>query len=475
MVKAPSKSSTLCLSILATLVLAVASVGCKKEKALGSGQQPTFSTDTIIFDTVFTTVGSVTEFFKVYNPHKGIMTIDQIYIEGGENSNFRLNVNGDPGKAFTNVEILAQDSIFIFVEVTVDPNNGTTPLIITDKIIFENKGVKQEVKLVAWGQDAHFFRPSSGNAFLLDCGGSLFTDKPNVFYGYGVIGEGCTFTIPAGAKVHFHPGSGIIVYKGSLNINGTETNEVVLQGDRLEYTYREVPGQWEGIRFIQPANSNITHAVIKNGFYGLWVDTAKNATDKVMVSKTEIKNMASLGIYGNAGARIDASNCLVSNCGLYGLALTYGGTFNFNHCTFANYWSESTRSTPNFYLKNWFKNPNNSDNIRPLELAIDNCIFYGNLDNEFETDLKSGALLNYTVRNCCIKSDQDLSGSEYQSIKQNIDPAFENVSDKNFKLSAGSVCRDFANTGVSSILVTDDIDDKPRPGGLGNDLGCYEF
>lgn len=470
MLQAP-RNTRLVLVFLVTAVLAVMSVGCKKEKALGSSEQPTFSTDTIIFDTVFTTVGSVTEIFKVYNPYKGIMTIDQIYLEKGESSNYRLNVNGDPGKAFTGIEIPAEDSIFVFVEVTVDPNSATTPLIVTDKVIFETKGNKQSIDLVAWGQDAHFFKPSSGNAFIMPCGFTLLTDKPNVFYGYALVDEGCSLNIPAGAKLHFHPGSGIIVYKGSLNITGTATNKVILQGDRLEYDYRDVAGQWEGVRMIQPQNSNIIHAVIKNGFYGLWVDTTFSSSHTVSVQKTEIANMASLGIYGNAGARITATNCLVTACGMYGLALTYGGTFNFNHCTFANYWTESTRSTPNFYLKNWFTNPDNSDNIRDLDLTMDNCIIYGNLENEFDRDLKTAGVMNYIFRNCFIRTDQDVStGTHFNAISKNIDPAFENVTGKIFKLTSGSACRGAANTNGG---ITDDIDDRARDGSP--DVGCYEY
>jgi hypothetical protein len=181
--------------------------------------------------------------------------------------------------------------------------------------------------------------------------------------------------------------------------------------------------------------------------------------------------MASLGIYGNAGARITATNCLVTACGMYGLALTYGGTFNFNHCTFANYWTESTRSTPNFYLKNWFTNPDNSDNIRDLDLTMDNCIIYGNLENEFDRDLKTAGVMNYIFRNCFIRTDQDVStGIHFSAISKNIDPAFENVTGKIFKLTSGSACRGAANTNGG---ITDDIDDKTRDGSP--DVGCYEY
>jgi hypothetical protein len=467
-----TKISSLAFLGLILLFIATLETGCRKEKFITDGSaQLSFSQDTIIFDTVFTTVGSVTQYLKVYNPHKGIIRISEIYIEGGQNSNYRLNVDGAPGKAFTDVEIGAEDSIFIFVEVTVDPNSGTSPLILSDKIIFKTNGNEQKVDLVAWGQDAYFYKPASGsNAFYMTCNFTLPTDKPNVFYGYAIVDENCDLTVPAGAKLHFHPGSGIIVYKGSLNVNGTLTNKVVIQGDRLEYDYQDVSGQWEGIRMIQPKTSSITHAEIKNGFYGLWVDTTFSNADLITVDKTEISNMASLGIYGNAGARITATNCLVKKCGLYGLALTYGGDFVFNNCTFGNYWSESVRNTPNFYFKNWFET-GTGDNIRDINLTMDNCIIYGNLANEFDTDLKPATVMNYLFRNCFIKTEEDLSDvAHYISISKNIDPAFTNAGEGNLKLIAGSACIGAANTATS---LPDDIDEKVRD--ASPDVGCYEF
>ncbi len=470
--KSALKVSILPLITVLLVAIMVFSASCKKEKLItDSSANLRFSEDTIIFDTVFTTVGSTTQFFQVYNKNKGIIKISNIYLEGGNASNYRLNVDGVPGKSFSDVEIGSQDSIFIFVEVTVDPNSATTPLIVTDKIIFETNGNVQKVDLVCWGQDAYFYKPLPGsNAFILPCATTLATDKPNVFYGYAIVDENCTLNIPAGANCYFHPGSGIIVYKGSINVSGTNAAPATFQGDRLEYDYRNVPGQWDGIRFITPQNSLIANAVIKNGFYGLWVDSTYTNSNFITVSKTEISNMASLGIYGNAGAQIKASNCLVKACGAYGLALTYGGDFDFNECTFANYWTEEARNTANFYFKNWFTTPS-GDNVRDANVVFNNCIIDGNLTNEFETDLKSGALLNYTFSNCFIKSDKDLSdASRFILVSKNVNPLFEDVSNGIFKLTAGSPCRGAANFYGS---ITDDILGNPRD--ASPDVGCYEY
>ncbi|HYG51549.1 MAG TPA: hypothetical protein VD905_11640, partial [Flavobacteriales bacterium] len=102
---------------------------------------------------------------------------------------------------------------------------------------------------------------------------------------------------------------------------------------------------------------------------------------------------------------------------------------------------------------------------------VNNCIIYGNLTNEFETDLKPAAVMNYTFRKCFIRSDKDLSdGAHYIGISQNVDPGLEDPSANKFKLLAGSLCIGAADALFAPI---DDIDDKPRDGSP--DIGCYEF
>jgi hypothetical protein len=53
-----------------------------------------------------------------------------------------------------------------------------------------------------------------------------------------------------------------------------------------------------------------------------------------------------------------------------------------------------------------------------------------------------------------------------------VDPVFENVTGKIFKLNVTSGCRDAANT-LSPIPTADDIEDKPYVGTP--DIGCYEY
>ena len=61
---------------------------------------------------------------------------------------------------------------------------------------------------------------------------------------------------------------------GTLLINGTFDDPVILQGDRLEYVYNDVPGQWDGIWLMNGSKHNdIEYTEIKNAVIGIQVDT----------------------------------------------------------------------------------------------------------------------------------------------------------------------------------------------------------
>ena len=110
---------------------------CRKNQHLtGLQYQIETSSDTILFDTIFTTIGSTTKQFKCYNNYNGILTISSIHLEQETNSPFRINVDGVSGIHFENIELLPGDSAYIFVEVTIDPNGQNLPLIVEDRILF---------------------------------------------------------------------------------------------------------------------------------------------------------------------------------------------------------------------------------------------------------------------------------------------------------------------------------------------------
>ena len=331
--------------------------GCKKDDFLSdTNLKLQFSQNEVLFDTVFVSIGSVTKNFKVYNPYdQPVKTNIRL---AGQGINFRMNVNGKPGRDFKDVEIRAKDSLWIFIEVTVDPSSVALPYIIKDSIIFETNGSQQDVDLTAWGQNAHFIVATNfiNDNFplyaLLDpaLNASIIWDSllPYVIYGYLVIDSTQTLTIQEGCKIHFYNSSGLWVYKGgTLKVNGSKLHPVVFQGARREAGFADEPGQWDRIWLNNGSVSDINYAIIKNGFIGLQCDVFPEpaAADHLFLLNTIIKNMSGIGIL-SYDFTIKGWNNVVANCGSYCCALTAGGDYEFTHCSIANYWRLQQRSTP---------------------------------------------------------------------------------------------------------------------------------
>lgn len=470
--------------LLITIVLAIFTQ-CKKDTLYDGAATLNFSVDSVLFDTVFTTVGSVTKRLKVYNPYNQKINISSVSIKDRENSFFRMNVDGRAGNTITDVEILPKDSAFIFIEVTIDPTNQNNPLVIEDELIFITNGSEQIVNLIAWGQDAIFYTPTNYvnglPPFSIIPDGTVWTfEKPIVIYGYAVVDSTHSLTIEAGTQVHFHRGSGLWIYKdGKLTVNGDVNAPVVFQGDRLEPIYDDEPGQWDRIWINEGAqNSSIKHAVIKNSFIGIQAETLvltqddlskPTSTNTLTLENVIIEHASGYGIYGR-NFRINATNCLVSNCGLYSVGLTGGGEYHFNHVSVANYWTQNTRQTPAFYISNVYEFPKNTINIRSIENStFTNCIVYGNNDTEFDFDFDTQTPVNVNFNKCLIKTTVDVSDNTYFSdLFTNSNPRFVNPEGLDFHLASGS---DAINQGNPGVFF--DLEENPRDGQP--DLGCYEF
>jgi hypothetical protein len=244
--------------------------GCQKEEFTTSGSDKlTFSVDTLRFDTVFTQLGSATRIVKAYNASDKSIRIAHIHFENESQTRFRLNVDGLQGKDFFDVEIAPNDSLYIFAAVTVNPDDplSASPFVLEEKLVFETNGNIQKVQLEAWGQNANYlpsrFYADSITALTCNGGDWVWDDpKPYVIYGVLLIDD-CKVRIPAGTHIYVHGGltkvaddtsvtiynDGFIALRGNstLTIEGTKDHPVVIQGDRLEPEFAEVPGQWAGI------------------------------------------------------------------------------------------------------------------------------------------------------------------------------------------------------------------------------------
>lgn len=432
------------------------SSSCRKETFEDDpGAQLTFSTDTILFDTVFTKLGggpeprSVNRRFTVRNPHNRTIKTS-IHLGMGQASAFRINVDGLPVTSLNDYEIRADDSIYVFVEVTVDPNNQNNPIFLLDSVVFRTNGNTQDVKLVAWGQDAYYLSDSvlTGNIIWAD------QQKPYVIYNSILIDANAKLTILEGVKVYSSVNSRIFV-NGTLEITGSKDNPVILQGARLEQAYRNIPSQWFGIRFLPASRLNkIDHAVVKNGVVGIEVDSLQNGGGfKLELSHTKILNMSAGGLIGYT-AWIKATNVLSANCGQYTFLGELGGNYELKHCTFANYNTTFLRSKPAFGLSDAdYVDVNGSRSPNNLQFLIQNTIVWGSLKEELVFFDGGQGTVTATIQNTLMRTETGgLSGNNNLI---NIDPKFIDYRELNFELDTLSPVKDVGLTSLTPPVLDD--------------------
>ena len=475
-------------TILIATILMIVGVSCKKDNSpFSENNKLNFSQDSVLFDTVFTQVGSFTKYFRVINPNNSTLTLSKIYLARGNSSFYRLNVDGAPGKSFDNIEIAAGDSIYVFVEVTINPNNQSNPFVYQDSIIFDSPAGQQDVDLYSVARNCYLHLPTktiylgNGGTFSygsLPCGEVWNNDKPHLVFGYALIDSTCTLTINAGTEVYFHQNGGIVADRGAcLKVLGTKDQRVTFQGDRLDYEYRDISGQWERIWLLDGSNNNeINYAVIKNAFIGVQTEPFafyENGGSvlqqrKVKITNTIIQNCSYAGIFSRY-YNVEMGNSIISNCGSYLAALIYGGSYSFRHCTFANYWSEETRNTPSIYINN----KNDVQNF-PIDSAyFVNCILDGNNSEELSLDTASvsGQINQMKFINNMLKTQIGTSNlNRFINNKINQSPSFRDPGNKDFRLNSNSPA---INYGVQLPTYQTDLNGVLRD--QTPDLGAYEY
>jgi hypothetical protein len=477
-------------------------MGCRKESSfVRTGTTLQFSADTIFLDTVFTGIGSSTRQLRVFNPTTENLIIDRIFLGKGPQSAFRMNVNGQSTKDARDVEILARDSIYIFIETTADAQ-GNLELLHTDSIIFLTGNRSQHVNLVTLALDAYFHYPDSVLRISQDpfpdlllpysfasCNTTWRADKPHVVYGYVVVPDQCVLTIDPGTQIHFHNNSGLWVANGgSLQVDpagmGDYETPVVFQGDRLEPFYKEIPGQWGGLLggiFFQgnSVNNVMRNAIVKNATIGIRLDSNAAATPNVLLSNVRVYNHSRVGLYGGFG-NLEAENMVLANCGLYTF-FALGGSYAFRHTTFANYWNQSSRGTPAIGLTNFFEFDRQIF-VRELTKAyFGNCIVFGSNESEFGVARAPQGRLDYQFVNALLKinpqpddNSYDLNNpANFMDVIINRAPLFANVTENNYQLDSASAAINMGNT-TDGIRIPLDIRGQLRSFGGLPDLGAYE-
>ncbi len=419
-----------CLSAFLSITLALFLSQCKKNTSSSDPEKKlSFSTDTIRFDTVFSRQGSATRAFLINNPHNQILKLSSITLQGPNADYYQLNVDGAAGKSFTDIEILAKDSIYVFVEVNIDPNNRTSPLIIDADIVFEYNGNSKKIYLESIGQDVILFKPERRFRFpafnyslIFDHpnetsdtkqfinGETVFTwtnqGKPYLIFDYLVIDSLQRLYIEQGCKVYFHNSSGLWAYRGAtLKVKGTKNNPVLFKGDRLDKDFLNAPGQWDRIWLSDGSDEHeINYAIIKNAFIGIQTDpfalydTASKVEAKrtVRISNTTIQNCSGYGLFHRLFNVLGHNNAIM-NCSEGLVNISLGGNYQFYHSTFANYPSINSRNEPSIIISN-------RDGIAIDSAYFGNCIIAGDREEEIKIDSAGNNKMDYKFDHCLLRT-----------------------------------------------------------------------
>lgn len=442
-------------------------LSCRKQTFITSADASLLLADSIRFDTVFSTVGSVTQYFTIINTNDQKLRLSSVKLMGGSNSPYRINVDGIAGIETGNLEMEAGDSIYVFVSVTVDPNSDSQPFLVKDSIQVSYNGNHRYVQLEAYGQNAHFLK---NHVVAADV--TWNNDLPYVISGGMLVNEGATLIIEKGCRIYMHANAPVIV-DGTLIVNGTKTDGVTFQGDRLDKGYRDLPASWPGLIFRESSNSNrITYAIIKNAYQAVVTAGASgNALPKLSMSECIIDNAYDVGILANTSS-INAVNCLVSNCGA-NVFLEKGGDYNFTHCTIASYGNsfiEHKRPVVSV------SNTDEQQNSYSLNALFRNCIIWGDagsVEDEI-TVVKAGSepfevLLDYSLYKVKNASPE----ITLQAGIANQDPAFDSINNgrRYYDFHIGKNASPALEAGIATSIATD-LDGRLREGLP--DLGCYE-
>jgi len=443
-----------------------------------------FSSDTISFDTVFTTIGSTTKYLTVTNPGSEKILISSLKL-ANEKSFFKLNIDGNSANKLNDIEINSKDSLFIFVQVNVDPQNENNPIFIKDSIVFEVNGYTQSVKLIAYGQDVTILRSKALGTTVWN------SKKPYLLFDSVWVLPNSTLTIEKGTKIFCHDSTKIQVY-GNIIVNGTVEEPVTFRGDRLDeiwegYEYDFATSQWSGIEiFPSKKKSIINNCTIKNAIIGLYVgDAFSDEMAKVDLQNTIIHNNSYSGVYA-INSDMVFKNCQISNSGFYNFFIIAGGNYNFYHCTIANYFgldhNTKRQEIPCLTVTNAVEygkllifNPLKNTNFY-------NCIIDGSLNNEIIFQVLEDLDFNFMFYNCAVKV--------HESIKKDFNDNFTNCffndtikylkvkewdynfqpDTNSFEINKGNIEYILKTTGIENDLKGNSRIKDGMP-----DLGAYEF
>lgn len=447
----------------------------------------TFSVDTVTFDTIFTTIGSATQIIKIYNPNNQHINISTLQLGQAEMSPYRINVDGMVSRSnqFSNIEIRAKDSLYVFVEVTIDPQRENSPVFVKDSIELNVNTNKQSIKLIAFGQNMVLLKNKTIYNDTL-----LTAQKPYVIVGDLKVDTAKTLTLEPGTKLYFNDKASLLVY-GNLIAEGTADRPIVMRGDRTDQIFTDIPynfisNQWGGVFLLNPeGHHRLDFVRMNSGYIGLYFAN-QNRTHKptLTILNSKIHNFLKYGLVVQNGD-ITVANTEISNTGSYAVYLN-GGVHRFYHSTIANYFNNTNMA----YLQPSQKEGDVSvaimelNRIVPMRTVFENCIVTGTNRTEMDILTRFDKKYHGEFSTSYIKKENpDTPSIHYQNITwANVnDTVFKNtyfnLQEKkyyNFELDSVSPARDIGNIEIAKKYPKDlNGNDRLRDGKP--DAGAYEW
>ncbi|MDR3338495.1 MAG: hypothetical protein LBT25_00115 [Candidatus Symbiothrix sp.] len=454
----------------------------------------TFSTDTLAFDTVLTTVNSPLRYFKVYNRNSKPLLISSVTLAAGTDSNYKINVDGFAGLTFENIEIGANDSIYVLVDIKPVETGQFTPALLNDYVVFTTNNVRQEVVLSAYGQDVFTWK-----GITLTSDSLLDNQKPYLIYDSLVVETGARLTINEGAVFYMHNNAQLIV-RGTVIVKGSLEHPVVFRGSRTDdivnIPYDRIPGQWGGICFAPDSYENVFENVhIRNGKFGMDFALSEPTRNKIIMKNVVLTNVS--GTLLNAvNCDIVAENCEFSNA-RYALLNLTGGSYRFTHCTLANFypvapdagWLNSDNETL-ILADTYYPESGEEEKYFPiLSATFSNTIIWGaKLTSGIKIEQDPASEIHYIFSNCLLpnegSNDDHFIACIFRKDPLFTDNAFlDEAKDKNernvyatfdFSLQEKSPARDIADPDIART-VPYDIKGFYRFTDGQPDLGAYEY
>lgn len=452
-----------------------------------AGGRLTFSADTVSFDTVFTTIGSSTKRITVFNTNDKAVRLPLVRLASGGRSGFRMNLDGQSGTSFQDIEINHKDSIFAFIEVTVNPNDADSPLLISDSILFRlPDGAEQKVILQAYGQDVIILRGEHVSEDM-----TLDAQKPYLIYDSLVVDSGKVLTIDPGVTMCFHYGAELLV-RGNIVARGTLDSPITFRGDRTDRLFSYLPydrtdAQWGGIHIFNLSNNSdniFSFCDIHGGDYGIKIDTYQGP------GEPNTLRILSSSIHNVHGHGLDMKYCLayISNSQItnaFGNCVNMiGGKAQFNYTTIAQFYPWDSSRGHALYFANV-----EDSLVYPLhELVFTNCIITGyDKDEMYGTrytpeDGGEDVDFNYDFKYTLILTDTaGIEETHYTKCVFDVDTAFNrtknfrNIDTKNyiydFSLDSISKAR---GIGINIPGVQTDKKGTARPA-ADTDAGCFQY